>query len=517
MRKIEFNLRKFYVVFVLLVLSMSAGAQTLDDKLKEIDAYAVSVIDQLKGPGMAIGIVKDGKVVFTKGYGVRELGKPEPVDENTLFAIASNSKAFTTASLAILVDEKKIAWEDKVTKYLPEFRMYDPWVTNEVTIRDLVTHRVGLDTFSGDLLWYEATYPAEEILRRQQYLKPVSSFRSRYGYQNLMFIAAGEVIEKVSGKPWSEFVKERILDPLGMNRTTASIKTLPDNAAMPHNESGGSLRVLHRGNVDGAAAAAGLNSSVADLTKWIRLQLGRGTIDGKQIFNPQRSWEMWQPYLAQQLSEATVKNSPTRHFSGVGMGWFVYDYQGRKIINHSGGLDGMLSYTVLIPEENLGFVVLSNSESSGFSVMMNKIQDVFLNAPKRDYLAEAIERQTRTKASQADAVKKADAARVANTKPTLDLPKYAGTYSSPMYGDVTVAIEDGKPVMRFGPAPNFVADLVHWHYDTFEIKWRPSVAYNFPRGFVTFTIDKNGAADELKIDQPNNDFWFYELELKRTK
>src|SRR5207342_3164886 len=184
-------------IFPLFVLS-----QSLDDKVKEIDAYAQRVITDWKGPGMAIAIVKDDKVVLQKGYGVRELGKPDKVDENTLFAIASNTKAFTTASLAILVDEKKLNWNDKVSKYLPDFQMYDPWVTNELTIRDLVTHRVGLDTFSGDLLWYETTYSADEILNRVRYLKPVSSFRTRYGYQNLMFIAAGKIVEKVSGKPW---------------------------------------------------------------------------------------------------------------------------------------------------------------------------------------------------------------------------------------------------------------------------------------------------------------------------
>lgn len=507
----------FAFVFILTVFPLFVYAQTLDEKLAEIDAYAQTVIGQWKGPGMAIAIVKDDKQVFAKGYGVRELGKNEPVDADTVFAIASNSKAFTTASLAILVDEKKIAWDDKVSKYLPEFRMYDPWVTSELTIRDLVTHRVGLDTFSGDLLWYETTYPADEIARRVRFLKPVSSFRTRYGYQNLMFVTAGEVIEKVSGKPWSLFVKERILGPLGMSRTVTSIKNLPDNAAMPHNESGGTLRVLHRGNVDGAAAAAGLNSSVNDLSRWVRAQLGRGKFDGKQIFSEQRSWEMWQPYLAQQISEQAARSNPTRHFSGVAMGWFVYDYHGRKIINHSGGLDGMLSYTVLIPEENVGFVVLTNSESPGFGIMMNKIRDVFVNAPKRDWNAESVQNTARNKAAADEATKKVDAARAANTRSTLPLSGYVGKYADDLYGDVNVTEENGRLVMRFGPSPNFVADLEHWHYDTFQIKWRPSVAYKFPRGFVTFTIDKNGKTDELKIDQPNNDFWFYELQPKRVK
>jgi len=505
------------VVLIFVIFPLFVYAQSLDDKLKEIDAYAQQVIADWKGPGMAIAIVKDDKVVLQKGYGLRELGKPDKVDENTLFAIASNTKAFTTASLAILVDEKKLSWNDKVSKYLPDFQMYDPWVTHELTIRDLVSHRVGLDTFSGDLLWYDTTYSTDEILRRVRYLKPVSSFRSRYGYQNLMFIAAGKVVEKVSGKPWADFVKERILTPLGMNRTTTSIRDLRDNYAIPHNESGGTLRVLPLGFLDSAAGAVRLNSSVADLSKWIRLQLGRGTFEGKTIFSRQQSWEMWQPNIMQPISEASSQNNPTRHFNAYGMGWGMYDYYGRKIINHSGGLDGMLSYTVLIPEENAGFVVLTNNESPSFLIMMNKIRDMLVDAPKRDWNAEAKAQVERNKAADAAERAKVDAARVPNTKPSLDLAKYAGTYSSQMYGDVTVTNENGKLVLRLGPAPNFVADLEHWHYDTFQIHWRPTVNYNFPRGFVTFTIAEDATTDQLKIDQPNNDFWFYELELKRTK
>ena len=512
-------MRKITALFLFIfVFQGFAYSQSLDEKLKEIDAYANTVMQTHGGPGMAIAVVKDDKVAFAKGYGTRELGENEPVDENTVFAIASNSKAFTTAALAMLVDEKKIGWDDKVSKYLPDFQMYDPWVTSELTIRDLVTHRVGLDRFSGDLLWYETTYNSDEILNRVRYLKPVSSFRTRFGYQNLMFIAAGRILEKVSGKPWCEFMKERIFTPLGMSRTTCTVKDLAKNAAMPHNESGGKLRVLHRGNVDGAMAAAGLNSSISDLSKWVRTQLGKGKFEGRQIFSEAQAWQMHQPYLARQISARSAETNPTQHFSSVAMGWMVYDYQGRKIIYHSGGLDGMLSYTVLIPEENVGFVVLTNSESPGFQVMMNKIRDVFVNAPKRDWNTEAVEQVKRNKAAADEVRRKQDAARAANTKPTLPLAQYAGSYSDTMYGgDVIISEENGKLVMRFSNSPNFVADLEHWHYDTFEIKWRPSVAYNFPRGFVTFTIDKDGKTDEIKIDQPNNDFWFYELAPRRKR
>jgi len=510
-------LRLNLILLLLFVFPIFVFTQTLDEKLKEIDAYAEKTRLDWNVPGIAVAIVKDDKVVFAKGYGAREMGKTERVDENTLFAVASNSKAFTTASLAILVDEKKLNWDDKVVKYLPEFQMYNPYVTSELTVRDLVSHRSGLDTFSGDLLWYETTYSADEIIRRVRFLKPTSSFRSSYGYQNLMFIAAGKIVEKVSGKPWVEFVRERILTPLGMNNTKTSVLDYKtgDNVAVPHNESGGRLRALPQGIVDGAAGAVRLNSSAVDMAKWLRLQLGRGKFEGKQIFSEQQSGVMWSAHTVLGVNPFPAKDAPTKLFSAVGLGWFLNDYRGRKVVSHTGGLDGMISQTAMMPEENLGLVVLTNSETGVISIIKNKIFDVFTDAPKRDWSAESLERAKQNKAKAAEEDAKIVASRATNTKTSLSLKNYAGNYADQLYGEATVTEEGGKLVLRFVQSPNFVADLEHWHYDTFQIKWRPSVAYNFPRGFVTFTIDKMGATDEMKIDQPNNDFWFYELAFKR--
>jgi CubicO group peptidase (beta-lactamase class C family) len=305
-----------------------------------------------------------------------------------------------------------------------------------------------------------------------------------------------------------------------MNNTRTSVTQFKagDNVAAPHNESnGGKLRALPPGNVDGALAAAGLNSSVADVANWLRLQLGRGKFEGKQLFSERQSWEMWQPYIAIPISQAGAKFNPTRHFNTYGLGWFLHDYHGRKVVQHGGGLDGMISQTAMMPEENLGLVVLTNSETPVNVIMQNKIFDVFVNAPKRDWSAEYLERTNQGKKASEEEDRKIVGARVQNTKPSLSLANYAGNYAAQVYGDATVTEENGKLVLRFKQSPNFVADLEHWHYDTFQIKWRPSVAYNFPRGFVTFTIDKNGKTDEMKIDQPNNDFWFYELEFRRSK
>ncbi len=512
--------RLIVCLFIWVCCTAVSFAQSLDSILHEIDDYAAKTQADWHVPGMAITIVKDDQVVFAKGYGVRELGKPEPVDENTLFAIASNSKAFTTASLAILVDEGKLDWDDPVRKYLPEFQMYSPFVTHEMTVRDLVSHRCGLATFSGDLLWYDTTYSADEVLRRVHFLKPTSSFRSSFGYQNLMFIAAGKVVERISGKTWAQFVRERILTPLGMSRTTTSVTEDDDNVASPHNESASPdgekrLRALPQGNVDNCWGACGINSSVADLSRWVRLQLGQGTFEGKQIFSAKQSWEMWQPNIMIPISASAAASVPSRHFRAYGMGWVLYDYQGRKIVNHSGGLDGMISQTAIVPEENLATVILTNSESPVATIMRDKILDSMLGAPQRDWNAEAIARKVKADTEEAEKQKKIDEARVLGTHPTLPLADYGGTYSGELYGDVNVDVEEDRLVLRMVPAPNFVADLEHWQYNTFRIRWRDSVHYNFPRGFVTFTIDGAGKTDALKIDQPNNDFWFYELELHR--
>ena len=507
------------LIIILFVVPHLAFSQSLDAKLAEIDAYAQKAQKDWNVPGMAIAIVKDDKVVFAKGYGVQKLGGNVAVNKDTLFAIASNSKSFTTASLAVLIDEKKIGgWDDKVSKYLPDFELYDPYVTSELTIRDLVSHRVGLGTFSGDLLWYETTHSSDEVIKRLKYLKPTRGFRTGFGYQNLMFITAGKIIEKVSGKSWGEFVTEKFLRPLKMNRTTTSVKDIKTNAAFPHNESGGNgLRVLHRGNVDGAAAAAGLNSSVADVANWLRMQLNGGKFEGKQIVSAGNIWQMHQPAVILPISPGSSRFIPSRHFNTYGLGWNVWNYHGRKVVSHGGGLDGMISRTSMMPEEKLGLVVLTNSEQGVPSILQYKIYDVFRNAPKRDWSAEYKTFSVRGKQRAAANKKKIEEARKTNTQPTLPLSDYTGTYGGKMYGDATISGENGKLVLRLKPAPNFVADLEHWHYNTFKITWRRSVAYNFPMGFVNFTIDKNGKASELEIDQPNNDFWFYELEFKRKR
>jgi len=514
--------RIFRFTLLLLMISVAplspvAQVKEADARLKEIDEYATRAMQDWKVPGFAMAIVKDDAVVFAKGFGVRKLGETTPVDENTLFAIASNSKAFTAAAIGLLVDEGKLKWDDPVTKYLPGFQLYDPYVTREITIRDLLSHRSGLATFGGDLLWYETTYNRDEILRRIRYLKPTSSFRSRYGYQNIMFLAAGQVVAAVSGKSWDEFIRERFFVPLGMASTNTSITAFKSagNIASPHNEMDGKIRVVRYSNVDGAGPAAAINSSVADLANWIRLQLGRGTYKGKRIFSAAVSREMWSPNTIIPISEFAEKFNPTQHFSAYGLGWFLNDYHGRKVVSHGGGLDGMISRVAMMPEENLGVVILTNSETALSTILSNKVFDVFLGVPNRDWSAELLARAKGGEQAAKAEEEKIERERAKGTNPSLALEKYAGSYSGNMYGEAKVTAENGKLVLRLVPSPNFVGDLEHWQYDTFRLKWRDSVSYPFPKGFVTFTLNARGQVEEMKVDVPNPDFDFTELEFRR--
>jgi len=508
------------LLFILAVVAIPTLAQatTTSARLKEIDEYSTKAGADWKVPGFAVAIVKDDRVVFAKGYGVLELGKTTAVDEHSLFAIASNSKAFTAAALGVLVDEGKLKWDDKVTTYLPSFELYDSYVTRELTIRDLLSHRSGLATFGGDLLWYESQYTRDEILRRIRFLKPTSSFRSKFGYQNILFLAAGEVVAKVSGMSWDDFVKEKFFGPLGMKRTVTTHTDLlySSNVAMPHNEVDGKLRVIRYGNVDNIGAAGGIKSSVHDMAQWLRLQLGRGTFEGRKVFSTTASREMWTPHTVfSGISEQSEKFNPTRHFNLYGLGWVLSDYQGRLHVSHGGGLDGMTSQVALMPEEKLGVVVLTNSETALSTILANKVFDVFLGVRARDWSLDFLARVRDNDAASKAEKRKVELSRVPQTKLSLPLSAYAGTYTGQMFGDAKVTEEDGKLVLHFLPSPFFVGDLEHWHFDTFRVKWRDTVVYPFQKGFVTFTLNAQGRVDEMKIDVPNPDFDFKELEFKR--
>ncbi|MFC6996953.1 serine hydrolase [Rufibacter roseus] len=508
----------FRILFVLLLLLVSAASSFAQADLKKLDAYYQRALKDWNVPGMAIAIVKNDKVVFAKGYGVLNGQKGGKVDENTVFGIASNSKAYTAAALALLVDEGKLKWDDKVTKYLPYLQLYNPYVTQELNIKDLLSHRVGLETFSGDLLWYNTTYSRREILERARFLQPTFGFRDGYGYSNLMFIAAGEVIEAISGKTWESFIQERFFGPLGMNRSYTSVNQLKGvaNVATPHgNDANGNPVPTVITAWDSWNPAAGIFTSVNQHAQWMRLQLNQGTYNGSRIISENASHTMWAMENPFPIAPQAQAMNPSIHFSGAGLGWMLNDYQGRKIVAHGGGHEGMNSRTVLVPEEKLGIIILTNSMTSITGPLANYTIDQYLGIKKgRDWSQFSLDLIKKARAEQkiTDSQKEKETA----FSPTRPLQEYVGTYRSQLYGDATVALQNGKLVLNLLPAPALGGELSPWKADIFNLNWKTQFALLTPTN-VRFLPGPDGSISQMRLDASNPDFHFSELEFERVK
>lgn len=485
----------------------------------DLDGLFKRALQDFNVPGMAIAIVKDNELVLAKGYGVRKAGSDQLVDENTSFAIASNTKAFTAAALAILVDEGKIKWSDKVRDYLPYFELYSPYVSEEFTIRDLLCHRSGLATFSGDLIWYGTTHSREEIIRRAKYLKPVYGFREAYGYSNIMFLAAGEIVTQVSGTTWDEFIQSHFFEPLGMKTANTTVKKLDTagNVAIPHNEVEGKNIAIDYVDWDNIGPAGSINASITDISKWIKLQLGKGSLDGKTYWSEARTYEMWENLTPKPVGKWQRENMPSRHFNGYGLGWELMEYGGHKVVSHGGGYDGMISKTVLVPDLNLGFVILTNNINSLPSCLTFDILDKYLQIKEdKDWTGMFLQFKKDDEEATKKAIAEDEAARVTNTSPSIPLKDYCGTYSSEMYGDVEIILKaDGQLAIDFKPTALFKGNLSHWHYDTFQLSWTTQMM--LPKGKVTFVMNAQGKPEEMKVVVDNPDFDFTELVLLKKK
>lgn len=479
---------------------------------KDFDAYVSRGLQVLATPGAAIAVVKDGTVLFAKGYGVRRMGDTARVDAHTLFQIASNTKAFTTALLAMLVDDGRLGWDDPVTKFLPGFAMYDPYVTREVTVRDLVTHRSGLGLGAGDLLWFHSTYRRAEIAYRIRYAKPVSSFRSAYAYDNVLYIVAGEVVSAAAGESWDDVVRRRIFTPLGMTETgtTMALLTSSPNAATPYAVERGKLGVVPLDSVDNTAPAGGIVSSVTDMARWLLCRLDSGRLGTGRLFSARQAREMWSGQTILPITDPPAPLAALRPtFAEYGLGWRLRDYQGRKVIWHTGGLAGMTSQVTLVPAERLGIVILTNSESDLMAALTFRLLDDFLGAPRphTDWVAAQALADQQAQA-QADATVAAGrAARDSLSRPSLSLERYAGPYHDELYGDASIALERGTLVLRFSRSPAFTGDLEHWQHDTFVARWR---APHIEDAYVAFALNPDGSIDRFRMAavSPLADFSF---------
>jgi CubicO group peptidase (beta-lactamase class C family) len=480
----------------------------------DLDAYVANSMKAFEVPGMAVAIVKDGSIVVAKGYGVRKLGDGTPVDEFTMFAIGSNTKAFTTAALATLVDQGRLFWDDRVYERLPGFVMYDPYVSHEMTIRDLLTHRSGMGLGEGDLLfWPHSTYKREDIIYKLRFMKPQSSFRSHYAYDNLLYMTAGQVIPAVTGISWDDYIRQHIFEPLGMKHSTVSSHDFKpgDNYAFPHSRVDGKLQVIPLEDLDNVGPAGSINSCAADMAKWVQLQLNRGKFGDREgrLFSEQRSLEMWSPQTILPTGNPPPALSGLKtNFADYALGWALREYHGRKLVGHTGGVGGFVSRVMLVPEENVGVVILTNAEEGGaFDAILYHVLDHYIRLPAMDWIGAYKAIKEREEKDAAETMKKAEGARAANSKPSLPLEKYAGSYNDAWYGPISIRSENGRLVISFDHTPGMVGDLEHWQYDTFKARWRVRTIED---AFVTFSLNADGSIDSAKMAavSPLADFSF---------
>lgn len=496
----------------------------------QLDAVVEATRQAFDVPGIAVAIVKDGRVVLARGWGVRELGRDAPVTADTRFAIASQTKAFTSASLSLLADEGKLALDDRVIDHLPWFRMSDPYVTQEMRLRDLLTHRSGLALGAGDLLfWPTTTYETTQIVERLRHVPLATSFRSEYAYDNVLYAVAQLVIEKVSGQRYGDFVRTRIFDAVGMDDAVINADRLPAgaDAAIGHAKADfRDLRPVGAMTWSNNQAAGGIYASANDMAKWMRVQLDGGVLgtnaDGspRRLFSAERHRAMWElvtpiripaepavPQLAPQLPQ----------FAGYGEGWGIGEYRGRRLVSHTGGWPGMVSRQTLVPGEDLGVIVLTNAEiGAAFNAITYEVLDHYLQAPERDWVAAYSAAVTKAAAEADEAWKKHEAARVASRRPTLPLAGYAATYADPWYGDVAITMEGDRLRMRFAHTPSLVGTLEPWQGDTFLVRWDDRTLN--ADAFATFALTPDAAVRELRMEAVSSltdfSFDFHHLRLQ---
>ncbi|WP_372783208.1 serine hydrolase [Phenylobacterium sp.] len=495
--------------------ALPPGAQPQD-----IDRLAARIQQKFAVPGMSVAIVKDGKVLFAKGYGVREAGKPDKVDADTLFGIGSNTKAFTVAALAILVDEGKLNWDDKVIDRLPGFRLYDPYVTRELTVRDLLTHRSGLGLGSGDLMLFPPSdFTRAEIIHNLRYMPPASSFRSKFAYDNLLYIVAGELVPAITGMSWESFVQTKILDRLGTG-CAATVSTISGhNVAMPHVVVGDKMTVVTPDPSTAYDPAGSIQCNANGMAAWAELQLAGGKFkDGSALFSPARQKEMWTPQTIVAPLPDTAAATQT-HFRNYGLAWFLEDYQGAERVTHTGGLVGMVSYVSLLPEQHLGVIVLTNQQSgAAMSAMMQSLLDPLLGKPVQDWVKVWDQREADGVKREAAADRDAEAAiKAAGGRAFLPLDAYVGVYHDAWRGDVTVKKQGDKLRMVFSRTTDMQGDMQVMKGNVFAVRWDDRTLK--ADALVNFRTGMDGAVSGMTMAplSPTTDFSFDFQDLDFTR
>jgi len=468
----------------MIALSLLLGVKILTP---ELDAYIEKARADWQVPGLAVVIVRGDEVV-AKGYGVRRLGAPERVDENTRFDIASLSKSFNTAMIATLVDEGKLRWDDKVRDVLPSVVFPDAMRDSEMTLRDLLAHRAALE--SGNLFLRFSGYDRAETFRRIRYLRPQGAFRADFVYSNVMYSVSGAMAEAVTGKTWSELVTERLLIPLGMNDSNADENLAVPNAASPHAIIAGVQQPIRHFRFTTVAPASGIVTTPRDLARWLQFQLGDGSWNGRKLISPAAMEEMHSPQLIIRTTAAMRAGRGVDYFAAYALGWQVFDYYGRTMFWHSGNADGMPSYMAILPKEKIGVAVIVNSWAAPLlhGALAGRILDTLLERPLKDNGAEARAGYESNLKRAAEAQAEVEKSRVKGTRPSAPLDDYQGIYNDPVFGDMIVAREDDHLVLRFGKGE--LADLEHWQHDSFAVRWRDPVFREDYPVFANFALDE---------------------------
>ncbi|WP_246581500.1 serine hydrolase [Echinicola shivajiensis] len=488
----------------------------------EIDQLVEDARSKFNIPGVAVGIVKDGKIVHAKGYGFSSLDTKKEVDQHTQFALASVSKAFTTTAMAILVDQGKISWKDRVIDYIPEFTMYNDYVRENFIIEDLLTHRSGLGLGAGDLMFIpdENDFTINDILSSFQYFKPVSAFRTQYDYDNLLYIVAGELIKRVSGQSWEDFVQTNILIPLGMDNSFSSIANIHDksNLAAPHIKKASTLQTIENFKRTGNGAAGGIFSNAEDFCQWMLVQLNKGRFGSnleRQLFTEKRQREMWKPYI----SNITQPSKPYYvNFNGYGLGWVLNDINGHFIAHHSGGLPGISTQTILVPDVNLGIVVLSNSDISVEPISFS-ILDNYLGLPDNNWVDKIHEGHDKNSDETEKIVQEIWETVAVAENEKLTPEKLIGLYEDKWFGKIEVFNNEGKLWIKSYRSPKLNGHLQYYKENTFAVKWEYQDLN--ADAFITFSLDKTGMAQSIKMEgiSPDIDFSFdfQDLDIKRIE
>ncbi|MCZ6756535.1 MAG: serine hydrolase [Gemmatimonadetes bacterium] len=469
------------------------------ESLHGLDEFIEIGMEEWQIPGLAVAVVRHDSVLFLDGYGVRTVGTDDPVDGQTLFAVASCTKAFTATALGILVSEGVVGWDDPVNGYLPGFQLYDPWVTRHLTIRDLLSHRTGYAGWAADHLWQGSELDADEILRRFRYQEPAGGFRARYGYSNIMYLAAGEIIPAVTGESWHSFVTERLLEPLGMYQSTLSVDGLGerDNVATPHIEIHGEPEPVAWYDLDNVAPAMALNSNASDMAAWLRLHLAHGVFDGDTLVSPRIIEDMQTPQIWYQDPMDAIELED-RSFNAYGLGWDLFDYHGRKAVRHSGSVDGMGSLITMIPGSNLGVVVLTNMIPGQFPLALsNHIIDAVLGDAGPDWNAKLLQQRADSRKKEKQERWYWDKARDKRAKRSLPLDQYLGEYFDSLSGAATVTEEDGGLVFRYND--KYIGDLTHWQHDIYRVAWRDPYVRLWAGRFLIFIPNGKGAIGMLRV------------------